>query len=114
MRHNTNITHLADRIATRDTEISGTFIPKGTHVGVTLHELHHNPKVWKDPDTFDPERFAPGGEADQLEGLPWTPFGNGGARVCTGMKSSMVQQRVLLSMLREFQVFSTKMKLTIT
>ncbi|KAI8143149.1 cytochrome P450 [Fennellomyces sp. T-0311] len=99
LRINPPITTLTDRVATEDTEIGGTFIPKGTHVGLTVYELHRNPKIWRNPDTFDPERFAPGGEADQLGGLPWTPFGNGGARVCTGMKSSMTQQRVLLSML---------------
>ena len=104
MRLNPPITTLTDRIATEDTEIAGTFIPKDTHVGVTVYELHRNPKVWNNPDLFYPERFAPGGEADQLEGLAWTPFGNGGARVCTGMKSSMTQQRVLLSMLRKFLI----------
>ncbi|KAI8146535.1 cytochrome P450 [Fennellomyces sp. T-0311] len=99
LRINPPITTFTDRVATEDTEIAGTFIPKGTHVGLTVYELHHNPKVWKNPDIFDPERFAPGGEIDQLDGLPWTPFGNGGARACTGMKSSMTQQRVFLSML---------------
>ncbi|KAI8147903.1 cytochrome P450 [Fennellomyces sp. T-0311] len=98
LRINPPITTLPDRIATEDIELGGTFIPKGTHVGLTIYELHRNPKVWKDPDTFDPERFAPGGEADQLDGIFWVPFGSG-ARMCTGMKSSMTQQRVLLSML---------------
>lgn len=95
------ITTFTDRVATEDTVISGTFIPKGTHVGLTVYELHHNPKVWKDPDTFDPERFAPGAEADQISGTAWAPFG-GGFRACAGMKSSMTQQRVFLSMLRKF------------
>ncbi|KAI8146534.1 cytochrome P450 [Fennellomyces sp. T-0311] len=99
LRLSTPITHLADRIATRDTEIAGTFIPKGTHVGLTFPEVHRNPETWKDPDTFNPDRFAAGSEADQLDGLPWTPFGNGGARACIGMKSTMTQKLVFLSML---------------
>ncbi|KAI8146538.1 cytochrome P450 [Fennellomyces sp. T-0311] len=86
------------RLATRDTELSGVFIPKGTKVTLDLYELHHNPTVWKNPDVFDPERFAPGGEAEQIDGMPWIPFSNG-ARQCIGMNFSLVEQRVLLPML---------------
>ena len=88
------------RIATQDTELAGVFIPKDTRLSIDVYELHHNPNVWKNPDQFDPERFAPTGEMDQLSGsgLPWTPFSNG-ARSCIGMNFSLMGQRVLLSML---------------
>ena len=92
-------------MATRDTEIAGTFIPKGSYVGITLAELHCNPNVWRDPDTFDHERFAPGGEVDQLKGLPWTPFGNGGARVCPAVRSTMTQISIFFVMLCKAQIF---------
>ncbi|KAI9495417.1 cytochrome P450 [Zychaea mexicana] len=93
------------RIATQDTELSGVFIPKGTRVAVDVYELHRNPQVWKNPDVFDPERFAPGGEAEELNtrGLPWVPFSSG-SRQCIGMNFSMVELRILLPMLlRKFE-----------
>ncbi|CDS10916.1 hypothetical protein LRAMOSA11402 [Lichtheimia ramosa] len=88
------------RTTTQDTELAGTFIPKGSKVVLDIYELHHNPKVWSDPDTFKPERFAPGGEAEQLagQGMPWLPFING-RRQCLGMNFSLAEQRTLLPML---------------
>ena len=88
------------RVAAEDVELNGTFIPKGTLIDVDIYNLHRNPKYWKDPETFNPNRFAPGGEADNhsTSGYPWFAFSNGG-RQCIGMNFSMVQQRVVLSML---------------
>ena len=88
------------RVAAEDIELNGTFIPKGTLIDVDIYNLHRNPKYWKDPETFNPNRFAPGGEADShsTSGYPWFAFSNGG-RQCIGMNFSMVQQRVVLSML---------------
>ncbi|KAI9485028.1 cytochrome P450 [Zychaea mexicana] len=94
------------RTATEDTELGGVFIPKGTRVSVDIFESHRNPRVWNSPLTFDPERFAPGGEAEKLskQGMPWLAFSNG-ARQCIGMNFSMAEQRVLLPMLlRKYEI----------
>ena len=45
-----------------------------------IYQLHHNPTVWNNPEKFDPERFAPGGEAEH-NGLGWMPFSQG-SRQC--------------------------------
>lgn len=76
---------LVSRVTKEDTEIAGTFIPKGTRTTIDIYNLHHNPTVWKDPEIFRPERFAPGGEAEEHAGLgmSWLPFSNG-ARQCIG------------------------------
>ncbi|KAF7723462.1 cytochrome P450-dit2 [Apophysomyces ossiformis] len=94
------VTSLLPRRTAEDVELAGTFVPKGTTLTVDIYALHHNPFVWRNPEKFDPERFAPGGEAEQLagEGMTWLPFSNGG-RQCIGMNFSLVEQRVLLSML---------------
>ncbi|KAG2187291.1 hypothetical protein INT44_004976 [Umbelopsis vinacea] len=87
-----------------DFELAGTFIPKGTSVSADIYVMHHNPSVWKDPEVFIPERFAPDGESESKagSGLSWVPFGNG-ARQCIGMNFSLAEQKVLLSMmLRKF------------
>lgn len=61
------------RVTSRDVELDGKFVPKGTMVNVNIYDLHHNENIWQDPDTFNPDRFAEGGEADQLagRGLSW-------------------------------------------
>ncbi|KAI8143289.1 cytochrome P450 [Fennellomyces sp. T-0311] len=95
---------LVPRVAVEDTDLAGVFVPKGTRVNLDVYALHHNPAVWKEPEVFDPERFAPGGEAERA-GLAWLPFGNG-SRQCLGMNFSLAEQRVLLSMLLRKYEFS--------
>ncbi|KAI7871653.1 cytochrome P-450 cyp509A1 [Spinellus fusiger] len=99
LRMNGSARNTTTRVASEDTELCGVFIPKGTHVSADIYELQHNPLIWSDPNVYNPERFAPGGEAEKLskEILCWIPFG-GGTRQCIGMNFSLAEQRVMLSM----------------
>ena len=88
-------------MAAQDTAISSTLVPKGTRIRVDTYAIHHNKKIWTNPEKFDPERFSEEGEAHLREfrdGLSWLPFGSG-ARQCIGMLFSLNEQRVLLPML---------------
>ncbi|KAI8339869.1 cytochrome P450 [Chlamydoabsidia padenii] len=90
---------LNPRRAVEDFDMNGVLVPKGTPVVIETHALHHNPAIWKNPEHFDPERFAPGGEHETChEGMSWLPFSSG-SRGCLGMNFSMAEQRVFLSML---------------
>ncbi|KAG2183363.1 hypothetical protein INT43_006369 [Umbelopsis isabellina] len=88
------------RVTEEDTELAGTVIPKGARLQADIFLAQHNPAVWKNPEEFRPERFAPGGENEEnaKKGLAWAPFGNG-ARQCIGMNFSLAEQRVVLAML---------------
>lgn len=37
---------------------SGYTVPKGTNIFVNILALHRNPKVWEQPDVFNPDRFS--------------------------------------------------------
>ncbi|CAO3622916.1 unnamed protein product [Cunninghamella echinulata] len=104
MRFSTPVLFLVSpREATKDFNLNGTFIPKGTQLNVSIYDLHHSSNVWNDPDTFNPDRFAPGGEADKKAGMAWVPFSNG-SRQCLGMNFSLLEQRVILSsLLRKYE-----------
>ena len=65
---------------------------------LNVFDLHNSSKVWNNPRVFNPERFAPRGEAEKGSGLQWVPFSNG-SRQCIGMNFSMTEQKVLLPML---------------
>ncbi|GBM58608.1 Vitamin D 25-hydroxylase [Araneus ventricosus] len=43
--------------ASEDTKIGQYDIPKGSSVLPNIYSLHNDPKYWKDPDSFRPERF---------------------------------------------------------
>jgi len=48
---------LPTRLCTRDCEFEGVKLPKGTRIGIAIHTIHHHPDFWKNPESFDPERF---------------------------------------------------------
>ncbi|KAG1080916.1 hypothetical protein G6F42_023153 [Rhizopus arrhizus] len=100
LRVNGPVVQVVPRVALEDTELGGTFIPKGSKVVVDTFNIQHSKKVWENPDEFDPDRFDPKRAPSQLSGgaMSWVPFGSG-ARQCIGMNFSLNEQRILLSMM---------------
>ena len=45
------------RLASEDFEIHGYFIRKGTSIYPSIYTLHYDPKVFPEPEKFQPERF---------------------------------------------------------
>lgn len=84
MRRHPPVYNTTSRIVQEDMYVAGQLIPKGAEWAADIYNLQHNPAFWKDPYVFNPDRFAPGGEVDQQEGIAWVPF-NYGQRQCTGM-----------------------------
>lgn len=84
-----------------DSVFSGTFVPKGSIVSVNIFNIHHREKYWKNADQFDSDRFAKDGEGNNREtgdNMAWIPFSSG-TRQCFGMNFSLVEQRVILSLM---------------
>ncbi|MDH5555816.1 MAG: cytochrome P450 [Alphaproteobacteria bacterium] len=83
------------RVATRDDEIAGVKIPKGTTVMLSPYAMHRNPEFWPEPEKFDPERFHP----DEVAKRPrhaYFPFG-GGPRVCLGNRFAMMEAKIMIA-----------------
>ncbi|MBA0824059.1 hypothetical protein Goarm_020744, partial [Gossypium armourianum] len=69
--------------ANANVKIGGYDIPKGSNVHVNVWAIAHDPVVWKDPESFRPERFLE--EDVDMKGHDFRllPFG-AGRRVCPG------------------------------
>ncbi|GAB6030770.1 hypothetical protein CHUAL_007619 [Chamberlinius hualienensis] len=66
----------------KEVMICGYVIPKHTTIIPNLWAVHHDPKIWGDPDTFRPERFiGPDGKLTKTEYV--IPF-SVGKRACVG------------------------------
>lgn len=64
----------------KDTKIT---IPKGQSVIIPVYAIHHDPKIYPNPEVYDPERFTK--EAIQSrDPMHYLPFGYG-SRCCIGM-----------------------------
>ncbi len=91
------------RVAIRDTEIQGYFVPAGSFVTVSPYMNHYLPELWKDPERFDPDRFAPERREDRSHRMAFEPFG-GGVHKCIGMHFAGMQVRAILhEMLRSYR-----------
>ncbi|XP_072258294.1 cytochrome P450 1A1 [Pyxicephalus adspersus] len=56
-RHSSFLPFTIPHCTTTDTVLNGYFIPKGICVMVNQWQVNHDPKLWKDPFKFSPERF---------------------------------------------------------
>ncbi|RCH98259.1 cytochrome P450-dit2 [Rhizopus azygosporus] len=108
IKENLRMNSPADMLFSRDVQeditLANTLVPKGAVVSINIEALHCNPKLWHNPDQFDPERFAPGGEHEQHDGMTWLPFSNG-TRQCLGMNFSLFEQRLVIAMiLKKYEI----------
>lgn len=83
------------RIATRDTEIDGYFIPEGSIVSISPYQTHFLEEFWPHPHHFDPDRFADDRREDKVHRMAFEPFG-GGVHKCIGMYFAGMQVRAIL------------------
>uniref|UniRef100_I3NH85 Cytochrome P450 4A11-like n=1 Tax=Ictidomys tridecemlineatus TaxID=43179 RepID=I3NH85_ICTTR len=72
----------------------GRSLPKGIMVTLSIYGLHHNPKVWPNPEVFDPSRFAPGSPRHSHSFLPFS----GGSRNCIGKQFAMNELKVAVAL----------------
>jgi cytochrome P450 len=80
---------MIDRIAVEDDVIKGLKIPSGTLVMPYIYGVHHNPELWEDSFTFDPDRFEEENRK-KLHPYAFIPFGFG-PRVCIGQNMAIMQ-----------------------
>ncbi len=81
------------RASTEDVEFDGFKIKADTTVYTDLKVLSNNPKYFKDPEKFNPDRFL--NDKESMTKFTFLPFGNG-ARLCPGRIWSMVQMKTFL------------------
>lgn len=85
------------RVAMEDFVYGGYFIPKGSWVLISPTVAHQIPAVFRDPEAFDPDRFAPGREEDKRD-FAYIPFG-GGRHKCMGNAFALLQIKAILAIL---------------
>lgn len=86
---------LFTRVTTRETELAGRRLPRGTTVLYSPYLLHHDPASFPEPERFLPERWlegdAPAGPRGAL-----VPFA-AGSRKCIGDQFAMAEMTVALA-----------------
>lgn len=94
------------RIVTKDYTLpNGGIAPKGTYVVIPAAAFHMDPKLFPNPQQFDPDRFTEG-EKSKRHPFAYLPFGEG-PRICIGVRFGMLQTKLGLAMLLKHFKFET-------
>jgi cytochrome P450 len=83
------------RMATEHDEILGRTILPGDTVTIPVYAVHRHRALWRDPDAFDPDRFA---DAKAIPRYGYLPFGDG-PRVCIGARFALQEAVTILATL---------------
>ena len=74
--------------------VDGHYIPAGTYVSTNPWVTQRDPRYWRDPESFRPERWIGNGFGDTKEAFQ--PFSLG-PRVCIGMNMAYLELRIILA-----------------
>ncbi|KAM6125278.1 cytochrome P450 1A5-like [Phoenicopterus ruber ruber] len=106
-RHSSFVPFAIPHSTTRDTVLNGYYIPKDRCVFINQWQVNHDEKLWKDPLTFNPERFlsAKGTKLNKVDGEKVLVFSLG-KRKCIGEPIARWQVFLFLSTLLQQLEFS--------
>ncbi|EAR86802.2 cytochrome P450 family monooxygenase (macronuclear) [Tetrahymena thermophila SB210] len=85
--------NVLSRICVQDFQIGDFFIKKGTPVGTYFISSQMNPKLYPNPETFDPNRWM---NAQEQNSINFTPFSLG-PRNCIGQHLAIIEAKCILS-----------------
>ena len=97
LRMNAPVGTLA-RQTIKDTEIDGFYVPKGTKMMLGIYPTQRMEPWWRNPDTFDPDRFNDVRREDATHKYAWVPFG-GGVHKCIGMHFGSMEVKAIMHQL---------------
>ena len=96
---------ILDRVPIQNYKIPGSniVIEKGTPVYITLTGLQRDPKYYRDPLTFNPDRYNEENK-DEISQCTYIPFGDG-PRACVGTRLGQLQSAIgVLTIIKDYEV----------
>jgi len=86
---------MVSRTAIARDRLCETEIRPGDTVILPIYALHRNRRLWTNPDTFDPHRFA---NRKAVQRFAYLPFGDG-PRICIGASFALQEAVIILATL---------------
>lgn len=90
-------TPMLPRASREEREINGYAIPADVNVMINVWAIQRDPKLWNDPEKFEPERFEIDRGVDFVGGdFQFLPFGTG-RRMCPGITFGLATVEMALA-----------------
>eukprot|EP01122_Echinamoeba_exundans_P015044 TRINITY_DN6984_c0_g1_i1.p1 TRINITY_DN6984_c0_g1~~TRINITY_DN6984_c0_g1_i1.p1 ORF type:complete len:511 (-),score=79.61 TRINITY_DN6984_c0_g1_i1:127-1659(-) len=86
------------RTPPRDVKLGGYDIPAGTNIQSSIFMVQRSPKLWKNPNEFDPSRWVDKDENQMQHPYAFIPF-SAGLRNCIGKNFAIQEAIIGLSMI---------------
>ena len=83
------------RVAVEDDVVGGYLMPSGTYVLLSQYMIHRDPRLWDNPDRFEPERFLEANK-ERLPKRAYFPFSIG-QRKCIGDNFAKMEAKLALA-----------------
>ena len=96
---------IISRVACRAVVLGGQRLAAGTRVLVPIYVIHRHRSIWREPDVFDPDRFADAAQIARPR-YAFMPFG-AGPRMCVGASFAMIEATVIMATLVRAARFET-------
>jgi cytochrome P450 len=92
------------REAVKDDEVAGYSFKAGESIAIFLWGIHRNPRVWDQPEVFDPDRFL----KEMKHKAAYIPFGLG-QRLCIGRELALLEaQLIMCRLLQNHRIVPTR------
>nr|WDA53440.1 cytochrome p450 77a4 [Erycina pusilla] len=93
--------------AVQTTKLGGFDVPSDANLEIYLPTISEDPRLWKDPKEFKPERFLPEGKENAditgVTEIKMIPFG-AGRRICPGLSMGTIHISLMIArMVQEFE-----------
>ncbi|KAM7253056.1 hypothetical protein ACFE04_025674 [Oxalis oulophora] len=93
--------------STEDCTVANYHVPANTQLHVNIWKIHRDPRIWTDPEEFQPERFLTGSGRDldvRGQNFELLPFSSG-RRMCPGVSFAVqLLQLTLANLLHGFEI----------
>ena len=90
-------------MAAKEENIGGYIFPAGTSVNISMFIMHRYSEAWKEPDTFDPDRFSPETKGE-IPNNVFFPF-SFGPRSCIRQTFAQIEARLIMArLLQHFEL----------
>lgn len=97
--------YFIDRVNIEEDNFNDIVLSKGSNLLFSVYEIHRHPDLWKNPESFLPERFLD--ESIKFSKI-YYPFG-AGPRMCIGNNFAMYEMILaILSVVEQFEIIEKK------